>query len=124
MLGGEISVRADLHPSGNWITVPISVAGLISLAMVLDTGSAVSAISPAAKDVLGARGLVLPRGDGDGLLLTQLTVQGQALPDLVVRVLPRLARLGIDGLVGLDFLRAFERVSFHVPTLRLVLSLP
>ncbi len=44
------------------------------------------------------------------------------LPDLVVRELPRLTLLRIDGLLGLDFFRRFERVCFHIATSRLVLE--
>lgn len=40
----------------------------------------------------------------------------------MVRVLPRLTRLGVDGLLGLDFLRHFRRVEFLVDDLLLTLE--
>lgn len=53
-----------------------------------------------------------------------MTLEAQPLPDLNVRVLARLSRLGVDGLVGLDYLGRFEYVHFHIPTLRLMLEAP
>ena len=37
-------------------------------------------------------------------------------------VLTRLDRLGVDGLLGLDFLTHFEHIHFHTRSLRLVLE--
>ena len=124
MHGGEIAVQAALHPSGNWITLPLTVGGLLHLDMVLDTGSPVSVISPKARDDLLGRQLLDPSTEGIRYRLAQLSVHEQPLPPLMVRVLPRLTRLQVDGLLGLDFLRLFEHVHFHVPTLQLVLELP
>ena len=89
---------------------------------MLDTGSPASAISPAARDELVFKRLVLPAAVSSGYLLTNSTVNGQPLPDFMVRVLPRLTRLGVDGLLGLDFLRRFRRVGFLVDDLLLTLE--
>src|SRR5438094_9460920 len=124
MRGGEIRVRATLHPSGYWIALPVTVMDVAELLMVLDTGSPVSAISPPVRDALLTSGLITPASDGARYLMTRLTVHDQPLPDLVVRVLSRLERIRVNGLLGLDFLRQFEYVHFHVPSLQLVLQRP
>jgi hypothetical protein len=46
------------------------------------------------------------------------------VPDLDVRVLRRLGRTGVDGLLGLDFLIQYDEVHFLVATRRLVLIAP
>jgi len=124
MPGGDVAVQTELHESGNWIVVPVAVREAVDLLMVLDTGSPVSVISPLVLDDLLARRLVHPEVSSNRYLLTGLSVQGQSLPDLLVRVLPRLARIQVDGLLGLDFLRSFKAVHFHVDTFRLVLEDP
>lgn len=135
MPGGEVSVVTALHPTGLWITVPVTVGGRVTLLMVLDPGSPISAISPAAEQTLRNHGLLEPRaGEASPHLLTNLTIEGQPLPDLQVRVLSRLARLArwnvrgapleVDGLLGLDFLGKFVDVHFNVPTMRLRLIDP
>lgn len=124
MPGGDVAVQAELHESGNWIVVPVAVRGAVDLLMVLDTGSPVSVISPVVLDDLVTRGLLGPEVASNRYVLTRLSVQGQPLPDLLVRVLPRLARIQVDGLLGLDFLRLFKAVHFHVDTFHLVLEDP
>ena len=98
------------------------VSHAADLLMVLDTGSPVSAISPPVRDALFVRGVIPPARDGARYILTRLTVHDQPLPDLTVRVLPRLERIRVDGLLELDFLRQFEYVHFHVSNLQLVLQ--
>ena len=98
MPGGDVSAQTELHDSGNWIVVPVTIRGAVRLRLVLDTGSPVSVISPVALDDLLGRGLLAPETGGNRYLLTGLSVQGQPLPDLLVRVLPRLARIQVDGL--------------------------
>ena len=123
MPGGELSVRTYPHPSGLWITMPLTVGRVKSLAMVIDSGSPVSAISPEIADELRQFELLAPaEAPRYEYRLTALTVDGQPLPDLEVRILPRLTRLGIAGLVGLDFLSQFLAVHFYVLRRELVLE--
>ena len=119
MRGGEISTIAKLHPSGRWITVNVVVAGTRTLSMVLDTGAPVSALSPHTGTILEARGLASPSSDPRVRVLRNLTIAGHSVPDLEVRLLARLDRIQVVGLLGLDFLRLFEDVHFNVPSLRL-----
>jgi hypothetical protein len=138
MPGGEISILTTLHPTGLWITVPITVAQRVTLFMVLDPGSPASAISPVAVQTLRNWQLIRAVDEDtravQSHLLTDLDVQGQPLPDVRVQVLARLARLArwrirdvpleIDGLLGLDFLGQFVDIHFNVPTMRLRLVYP
>jgi hypothetical protein len=126
MPGGSISIQTYLHPNpkGTWITFVVSVAERTDVNLVLDPGSPVSVISPRTSQELHRLGL-LPRGSRPRYYrLTSLTVDSQPFPDLDVRILPRLDDLGIDGLVGLDFLRRFAAIHFYVPTMQLVLEAP
>ena len=92
--------------------------------MVLDPGSPVSAISPEVSRELRSLGLLQESQRRRYYQLAALTVQDQPFPSLEVRVLPRLAELEVDGLVGLDFLRQFAAVHFYISTMRLVLEAP
>lgn len=127
MPGGEIRIRTILHPNplGRWISFPVIVAGSHDLLMVLDPGSPVSAISPQTREDLSR--LNLPRPTSHPRYehrLAQLVVQGQPLPEFDVRVLRKLSRLGVDGLIGLDFLAQFFAIRYYVGTMELVLEYP
>ena len=119
MLGGEITTDCKIHPSGRWITFAVMVGGAQTLWMVLDTGSPVSALSPRTGAILETRGLLNPRRDSNLYILRDLAISGQSIPDLELRILPRLDRLQVVGLLGLDFLRVFDDIHFNVPSLRL-----
>lgn len=122
MRAGDLIVQARLHSSGNWVTLRVRVGPITTLAMVLDTGSPVSVIGPNVRDNLLAEGRLQMSGAPDLYGLRDISIQDQPVPELAVRVLPRLRRLQVDGLLGLDFIRLFRAVHFHVDTLRLVLE--
>ena len=124
MRGGDISIQTRLHPQGYGVIFPILVQHLQRLTMILDTGIPVSIISPQARDDLRSSGLWPDPAGRQAGRLTGVQAQGQPLPDLDVRVSARLARLGVDGMLGLDFLLHFEHIHFHVPTLHLILQNP
>ena len=130
MTSGELVVQAGLHSNAaSWVLIPITLNGLHSLSMVLDTGAPVSEISPDTAAELSGLGLlkepVKPRYHHRLEDIT--TTQGQSLPPLDIVVLPRLARMkavGIEvmGLLGLDFLILFASVCYDVDARRLVLT--
>jgi hypothetical protein len=119
---GEIAIQTEVHPSGRWITIPLIIGESHDISAVLDTGAPVSAISPRVEHRLLSSGLLgasaLPRR----YRLRNITADRQPLPDLDIAVIRRLDRLGVDGLLGLDFLTHFERVHFHTRSLLLVLE--
>jgi hypothetical protein len=121
MRSGDVSIQAQLHTSGFWIMIPLVVRNKQALRMVLDTGAPVSAISPEIWDELQTRDLLRTAPSAGYHLISDITVDGQPMPDLAVRVLPRLSRIGVEGLLGLDYLGKFESVYFHIPTLRITL---
>lgn len=127
MPGGDLSIQTREHPNprGRWVAFTITVAGFHDLEVVLDPGSPVSVISPEARDELTSLNLLQQSSDPRyEYRLTSLTVQGQLFPDLDVRILRKLTRLQIVGLVGPDFLWQFRAIHFDVPTRRLVLEYP
>ena len=124
MRTGEVQVQAELRPPALWLTIQVTVRQEPTLAFVLDTGSPLSAIRPETKDRLSRLGLLLDGPRPGRYTVPGVSIQGQAMPDLGVRVLPRLSRLQIDGLIGLDYLSHFESIHFHVPTLRLTFQYP
>ena len=88
--------------------------------MVLDTGSPLSGISYLTRDELASNGVLVPAGPRR-YLLRDLSIEGQPLPDVVVRLSPRASAVGIDGMLGLDFLNTFTEIQLSVPTLWLTL---
>jgi hypothetical protein len=118
---GELVVQTILHATKWWLIVPITIGGQITIEMVLDTGSPLSAISERLRNTLLSAGLlesITPRT----YLLRSLTIQGQVIPDLRVRLSRRVTSVGADGILGLDFLAQFSTVHFDVATLRLTLT--
>jgi hypothetical protein len=106
----------------------VLIGGRNTLLMVLDTGSPAPAISPRIAQLLQAD-RVLPASETLGRYwLAAIRARDAAgypiLPSLMVRILPRLARLQIDGLLGLDFFRQFDRVCFQLSAMRLELTYP
>jgi hypothetical protein len=91
--------------------------------MVLDTGSPYSAISEGVRDSLLAATL-LPNGEGRAFHLRNLKIQGQTVPDMAVILSHRVTQVGAEGALGLDFIRQFTDVRFHVPSLLLTLTGP
>jgi hypothetical protein len=89
--------------------------------MVLDTGVFLSGISESTREDLSRSGL-LETVDARRFRLRGLTIQGQSIPDLTVRLSPRATEVGAVGVLGLDFLGQFRDVHVHVPTMRLTLT--
>src|SRR5262245_5941142 len=104
---GELAIPAELHPSGHWIGISVAIGGRHTIFMVLDTGSPASAISPGISRALRTRGLLRESRIPGSYQLTELTAadtpRKPPLPNVTVRILPRLDRLKIEGLLGLDF---------------------
>lgn len=53
---------------------------------------------------------------GGGLLLTNLRIRGQSVPDLFAMPSRAPSRLGVDGFLGLDFFSQFDVVEWHPKT--------
>jgi hypothetical protein len=124
MPGGEISIQTYIHPASAGLAFWLQVGPQHTLAVGLHTGLPVSVISIVARDALHTAHLLQPRRAVGVYRIADLSVDGQPLPNLEVRVSRTVSRLGLDGLIGLDFLLHFEHIHFHVPTLRLILSNP
>lgn len=90
--------------------------------MVFDTGSFLSGISASTRDDLTRRGLIEAL-DARRFRLRGLSIQEQAIPDLIVRVSPRATDVGAPGVLGLDFLGQYTDVHFNVPTMTMRLTL-
>jgi hypothetical protein len=118
----DVCFRLQLEPKTWWLTVPLHLAGQFTLDMVLDTGSPLSGISYLTRDVLARQDLLVPVGPRR-YLLRDLTIENQPIPDLVVRLSQRASAVGIDGMLGLDFLNRFSDIHLNVPTLWLTLRL-
>jgi hypothetical protein len=124
MPGPEISIQTWLNPSSHSLVFGLMVHNRHILTMAINSGLPATVISPSTRDALIATRVLLATNSSGSYRLTGLAAEGQRLPDLEARVVPRLSRLGVNGMVGLDFLFHFEHVHFHVPTLRLILQNP
>jgi hypothetical protein len=51
-------------------------------------------------------------------------VESQPIADLEVRILRRLTEVRAPAILGLDFLRRFDEIHCHVPSLTLTLTDP
>jgi hypothetical protein len=119
---GSLVVQTSLHRRGWWVLVPLVVANTVTIEMVLDTGSLLSGVSEATQQTLAANGLLEPSGERR-FVLRRLAIQGQPVPDLVVRPSRRVTQAGASGVLGLDFFGRFTDIHFHVPSMRLTLTL-
>lgn len=117
--GLEYSVQTLRHARG-WIVVPVVAGGMFTIRFVLNTGYLISAVNSRAQAVLAVMGLLDPIG-GRLHSLRNLTLAEQPLPDLEVRATPALGLIGVEGILGLNFLRQFDDVHFNLPSRRLTL---
>jgi hypothetical protein len=119
---GDLLIQATLHATNRWVIIPVDIAANYALDMVLDTGSPLSAISRQSHQELTSAGRLTPVDEPRRRYVLQgLSIQGQLIADLVVRVSLRVSQVGADGVLGLDFLQRFREVCFDVPSLRLTL---
>ncbi len=118
----SVSVRTEDHPNG-WVMVPVTVCGLWQGHFLLNTFTPVSSVSRPTASILEAFQCFSLQTD-QRYLLQGLTVGGERLTDLEVRISRAATLLGVEGMLGLDFLRRFTRVQFDVAERRLTLTLP
>lgn len=118
----RFTVDAYSHERFGWVVLPLQVHG-VNLNMVLNTGLPFSAISEGARDDLLGRE-ILPPVTRSSYILTDVTMIGTPLSDLLVRVRRNLTQFEVDGILGLDFLRQFTEIHFEVASYRLTLTLP
>ena len=52
----DLVVQTVLHSRGWWVMVPVEVAGTVTVELVLDTGSLLSGISEATREMLSTGG--------------------------------------------------------------------
>jgi hypothetical protein len=119
----RIEIQTRQHPRYGWVMARFTVGASYEIAMVINLGVPRSSISTATRQELIMKELVPPRAER-GYTLTDLTVHGQPLPPLQVRVSGALGLIGAGGIIDLDFFGQYEDIHFHVPTLRLTLSGP
>ena len=105
-----------------WPIVPLSVGQDVVLEMLPNLLSARSVIGQPALDDL--RRWNLAAADARGLVLRDLRIVGQPVPDLAVRVGPAPSLLAVDGVLGFDFFAKFGRVILATATLTLSLVDP
>jgi hypothetical protein len=94
--------------------------------MVLDTGTFFSAVSeplPENLETIGVLETTARNFQGSPFYrLNGLSVSGQEIPPMDFLVSPTATRLGIDGILGLNFLVQFRHVAFDVDEMRLTLT--
>lgn len=115
-----------MHRNNLWLLVSLDIQQFRTVRMVLDTGTFFSAISETLRQRLAATGVIESTGwifQGSAFYrLSGLSVSGQELPPIDFLVSPTATRLGIDGLLGLNFLVQFRHVAFDVDEMRLTLT--
>ena len=119
----KIEIQAWQHPRSGWVMAWIVVGGAVEIPMVVNFGVPRSSVSPATRDRLIMLEL-LPPTTARTYILSDITVDGQPLPPLHVRVSGALRLISAAGILGLDFFGQYEDIHFHVPSFRLTLNGP
>ena len=103
-----------------WLFVPLSVGQDYVLEMLPNPFSPRSTISRRALGDLRARGLI---AEGrPPVLLRDLRIVGQRVPDVTARVGAAPSLLRVDGILGFDFFEQFRRIIFDTQTRWIILS--
>jgi hypothetical protein len=106
----RISVTTHNHPRG-WIMVPVSICGVWRGHFMLNTFTPISGVSERTASVLEAF-QCLGSVTGREHELRGLVIGGERLPNLVVRVSRAATILGVEGMLGLNFLNQFARIGY------------
>lgn len=114
-------VETAFDPARDLIIVEAEISGPLGdtpLRLVLDTGAAESVVVPDIVDALGysprdaetVTSVYSAVGKEQGYILrvTHFSALGFTLPDVRIHVFDLADRYGIDGLIGLSFLREFN----------------
>ncbi|HVX30183.1 MAG TPA: hypothetical protein VHA53_06855 [Nitrolancea sp.] len=116
----DLSFTLGVDRRHGWLLIPLQIEQDPVISMVLDTGSARSAISHSMFEKLNSLRRLTPYGTGR-YVIQGLGVQGQRFPDLYVSVRSRVTEVGADGIVGLDVLSQFREIHFERETMTLSL---
>ena len=118
----KLIVQTRDHPIG-LIVVPFAVGEFYNLLLILNTGFVISALTPGVRDSLEALGH-LQHTAGRFYQLHDLRLGGRPVPPLTVRVNIAIATLGVEGIVGLNFLNQFREIHFDVESRVLTPTFP
>jgi hypothetical protein len=116
-----ISTTVWFHPRG-WLMVPVTVCGVWNGDFILNTFRPRSTVSAMTATVLNGFACMGHQGGRD-YVLRGLMIGGGRLPDLEAQVSAAATLLGVEGMLGLNFLRQFARVEFDVDERVLTLEL-
>jgi hypothetical protein len=120
----EVIVETIRHPRG-WIVVPVTLtlADLLpwKLELVLNTGRPWSALSRTTYTTLAALGQATSV-TGSRCVIRNAQIGTTLISDIPMRLSAGPGLLGLEGMLGLDFLERFAEVRYHFPTLRLTLK--
>ena len=119
----EIIATLLRHPRG-WLILPVTVplvrqAGL-DVYLMLNTGRPQSAISRDTLRFLTVLGHITST-TGSHFVLGNARLGNTALPEIPVRLSAGPGLLGLEGMLGLDFLEQFAEVRLDFTALRLTL---
>ena len=116
----RLVIQTHFHATTGLIVAPVRVGTFFDLDLVINTGYLISSISPGARDSLLALGH-LGHASGRYFRLHDISVGGIALPALEMRLNAAIARLGIEAVMGLNFLNQFREVRFDTQSRELTL---
>jgi hypothetical protein len=109
--GDRLVIETYIHATTSLIVAPVRVGAFFDLELVLNTGYLVSSISRGARDALLALGH-LSHISGRYERLHDISVGGVTLPPLDMWLNATIARLGIEAIMGLNFLNQFREIRF------------
>jgi hypothetical protein len=113
-------IETRIHATTGLIVAPLRIGAMYRLELVLNTGYLVSSISRGARDALLALGH-LGHSSGRYYRLHDISVGGVTLPPLDMRLNATIARLGIEAIMGLNFLNQFREIRFDTQTQEMTL---
>lgn len=119
----DLSPGFDAAETARPRVIRLSVGEDIAWDMLPNPTAPRSAITRAALGDLQRRGLSPATGQRRAAI-RGLRIAGQRVPDREVRVSVAVARLRVDGILGLDFFEQFEAVLWHPRTGRMTLRFP
>ena len=119
--GGKLVIQTRIDSRRFYILVPVRVADNLIVDFVLDTGAPLTSMSQRLYTRLQAAGY-LSHIATNRYILSPASIAGENVAPLNIRGSKFLASVGVDGVLGLDFLARYTEVHFNVRTRLLTLT--
>lgn len=114
--GGRLVIQTKLDPARYYILIPVQVGDSLLVDFVLDTGAPLTSMSRRLYVRLRSSGCLADAAAKNRYILSSASIAGVDVSPLHIRGSIFLGRVGVEGVLGLDFLARYTDIHFSMKT--------